>query len=102
MVNYRPRNDYCIVRLETITENKFGMAIPISSNEAKKWIIHAVGPDVKDIKPGDVVQLMGKVGEDLAVLPREKDLYISRQANILYVVEETPDEEVYEEKVSDK
>ena len=102
MREYLPRNDFVILRLEILSENKQGLAIPSKSDEAHKWSIHAVGPDVKDLNPGDVVQAMGTQGEDLARLPREKDLWITKQANILLVVRETEEEDVSEAVVSDK
>lgn len=56
--------------------------------EAGGLLEHA-GPDVKDeLKPGDEVLLIGTVGQDVVQLPREKDLLVTRERNVILVVEE--------------
>lgn len=87
-MQYRPRNDFVILKLTRIEVNKAGVAIPQGSNESMKWTVHSTGPKVEDLVSGDVVLVMGTQGQDLAPLPRERDLFITKEANVLLVVTE--------------
>lgn len=86
-MKYLPRNDFVVVELKLRTQIQ-KLHVPEQSDEAKEWIVRAVGPDVKDdgmLRPGAVVQITGTVGEDIARLPREKGLFVTKQANIVLV-----------------
>ena len=86
-MKYRPRNDYVILRLSNIDKTAAGVVIPKANTEGRVWTVVAIGPKVDDLKPGDVVNPMGEVGQDIAMLPRERDLYLTKEANILMVTE---------------
>lgn len=84
-MKYAPRNDFVLFRL--IDKGRVGSIMtPQKSAQGKERIIVAVGPDVKDIKPGDSVFVIGVVGQDVVILPNEIDLYLTRQANVVLVV----------------
>ncbi len=86
-MKYRPRNDYVVLKLSNIDKTAAGVVIPKANAEGRIWTVVTCGPKVEDLKPGDVVTPMGEVGQDIALLPREMDLYILRQENILLVTE---------------
>mgnify|MGYP001596401512 CR=1 FL=1 len=86
-MKYRPRNDYVVLRLHNMDKTPAGVVIPKANAEGRVWTVVATGPKVEDLKVGDVVNPMGEVGQDIALLPRERDLYITREGNILMVQE---------------
>lgn len=85
MKQYIPRNDFVLVRLSTVASNG-GLILPQMSDQGMKWEVVAIGPKVEDLIVGDEVQMIGTQGEDLLRLPREKDLYISKEANVIYKI----------------
>jgi hypothetical protein len=70
-----------------------GITIPPNAPQAKERIVIAIGPKVEDLEVGDSIIGTGKMGEDVVPLPNEQDLYLTRQSNILLVIEEEGDEE---------
>jgi co-chaperonin GroES (HSP10) len=88
MIKYIPRNDFVLIRMVKRQVTALGVALPDKSRESTDLFIQAVGPDVTDLEIGDQVLAIGTPGEDLVLLPREKDLVMTKQANILCVVKE--------------
>ena len=87
-MNYRPRLDFVLLRVTERGVSIGGVALPEISKESKKTVVVAVGPDVVDgLKAGDEVLLIGTVGQDVVQLPREKNLLVTKQANVILVVE---------------
>jgi NADPH:quinone reductase-like Zn-dependent oxidoreductase len=63
------------------------MHAPQSSRAGKAHYIEAVGEDVKDLKPGDRVCIIGsKESETWIPLPDAPDLYMTRHGNAVVVV----------------
>ncbi len=91
MPKYVPRGDYVLVQLIDVTLSTGGVALPSISADAKSFYVVSCGPDVKDLKEGDQVQMIGTIGEDIARLPREKGLFITKQVNILYTIIPDPE-----------
>ena len=85
-MKYFPRGDYVLCRIERVDKSEGGIVIPSVSQQGNKWRVVAFGPDVKGLNAGDEVQLIGAVGEDIVPLPREKDLWLTKESNIVYVV----------------
>ncbi len=88
LVIYIPRGEYVLLRLELADVSKGGVALPERSGEAHRWIVKEVGDEVEDLRPGMRVQLMGEVGQDIARVPGDEKLYITKQSNILLIVKE--------------
>lgn len=86
LTRLQPRNDFVLVKLTTVGKSVGGVVVPDTSQEAQKWTVVSFGPDVKGLNPGDEVMIMGTIGEDIARLPRESSLFITKQANILLVI----------------
>ncbi|MDE2095623.1 MAG: hypothetical protein KGL39_00070 [Patescibacteria group bacterium] len=86
-MNYRPRNDYCLVRYVDIGKTPSGIATPNSSIQGKKFFIEAFGPDVEDLQVGDRILMVGTEKEDWAFLPNSRELLLIKQANIVMVYE---------------
>lgn len=85
-MKYHPRNDFVLYRMVDKGTVR-GIHVPQQAAQGKEMTIVAVGPDVVGIKPGDVVMAIGAYGQDLIALPNEKDLLLTKQANIVLVVE---------------
>lgn len=49
----------------------------------------AVGGDVKSVQPGDRVLIIGTVGLDVVTLPQEKELCLTKEANLICAWTET-------------
>ena len=84
---YKPRNDFVIWRL--VDKGMVGkLHVPEASAQGKERIVVAVGPDIKDLKVGDKIYVIGQVGADVIGMPDESNLYICKQANVILIVEE--------------
>jgi len=90
----RPRGEYVLLRLKRPGQTPTGIAVPDDSVEGHTWFILAVGPQVGDLEPGQRVLIMGAVGQDIAHVPNQKDIYITKQQNILLVVAEPSRDDV--------
>lgn len=53
------------------------------------YFVEATGPEIEDLQVGQQVLMMGKLGEDIAPLPLAKNLFITKQVNVLVVIEKT-------------
>src|SRR4051794_23877577 len=84
---YRPRGDFVIYRVRDRGVSAGGVALPDIAVEGKERVVVAMGPKVEDLAVGDVVVTTGQIGVDVSYLPDEKDLLITREANIAYVIE---------------
>ncbi len=86
-----PRNDFVLFRLVD-RQMVRGVYVPQISAQGKERIIEAIGPKVEDLKVGDKVFVIGQMGEDVVALPNDKDLFLTKQTNVVLIVEETTDE----------
>lgn len=84
---YIPRNDFVLIRIVEVDKSEGGVVLPSMSQQSKSYRVVAFGPKVTDLKVGDEVQMMGAVGEDIALLPREKGLCVTKEQNIIYVIQ---------------
>ena len=73
---YQPRNDLVLIR-RTPRGKVRGLHMPDSAREGFKLIVEAKGPKVEDLTVGSEVRI-----------PGQTDLYLTREANVLAVVEE--------------
>jgi hypothetical protein len=81
--DYKPRNDFVIVRRETVDTIK-GLYMPEQAAQGKRWCVVAVGPKVEDLKPGDYVLMIGSSQEqNWMPLPEDQDLLITRESNVV-------------------
>lgn len=76
-----PRNDLVVCR-EVNLGMVGGIALPDSAAEGHVNRVLAVGPEVKDLYPGDEVHIVGRKGIEWAFLPGEKDIFALKQVNI--------------------
>ena len=82
---YKPRGDF--VLYESVNRGHVrGLAMPDQAAEGKDLIVVAVGPDVKDLKPGDRVLVIGTAGETVVRVPETRYL-LTRQSNVIIVIE---------------
>lgn len=81
----KPRNDFVLVRIVSIGETESGIQLPDYSIEGKEFVVDAIGPDVENLNVGDKILAIGTIGQDLVYLPRRKDLFLTKQNNIVVV-----------------
>ncbi len=86
-INYKPRGDFVLFRV-TKRDKVLGIAMPQQSEQSVERTIVACGPDVKDLNVGDKVLVCGTIGDSVVAIPNEKDLLLTRQSNVLVVLEE--------------
>lgn len=84
---YQPRNDFVLFKMVD-TGSVRGILVPERSAQGKERIIVAVGPKVDGLKVGDKVLAIGTAGMDLIALPNDKDLFLTREQNVVLVVKE--------------
>lgn len=94
-MKYIPRHDFVLVQLITMDKSKDGVVLPSISQEAKKWKVVAMGPEVSkfetvtsNIKEGSVVILGGPVegkGNDYLMyqIPGSVDMFLVKDRNII-------------------
>ena len=88
IVTFYPRNDFVVFKF--IDKGRLrGIEMPQISAQAKERVVVAMGPKVEDLKIGDKVMVIGKVGEDVIALPNDSSLFLTRQANVTLIVVET-------------
>ena len=85
-MNYRPRNEFVLFR-RVDRGSVRGVAVPEASAQGKELVIEAIGPEVEDLAIGDIVLAIGTMGEDVVPVPNEHDLYLTRQSNVVAVVQ---------------
>ena len=91
---YRPRGEYVLLKFTRAGQTPSGIAVPDKATEGHTWHVLAVGPKVDDLEPDQRVLVMGSIGADIAVVPNEKDVYITKQQNVLLILAEPPKEVV--------
>lgn len=86
-----PRHTKVIVQAHVI-DNVQGIALSSKSIESKKFVVYAVGPEVKDLAVGDHVMMTGQEKVDWSWLPgfSEEKLLIIDEANVLLVYKPKP------------
>ena len=99
-LEYRPRNDYCLIRRDTLGRTPSGIAVGDETLEGIEHVVVAKGPDVVDLEIGDKVMMIGSKGEDYAFVPRERNLLVIKQANIILVYKEVPNVVIGEASVA--
>lgn len=82
---YTPRNNLVLIEQEARGKVR-GLHMPDRSEEGKRLIIRAVGPEVKGLEVGDEVLAVGTPNQDLVRIPGESNLYLTREANVLCVI----------------
>lgn len=90
-VKYRARNDNCLVRKVRV-EQVHGLFMPEASIHGNQFIIQEIGPDVKDLEPGDVVFVAGQIGVDVGEIPNDPNLLVCSQKNIKVVMKPVTEE----------
>src|SRR4051812_9202916 len=89
-LKYAPRNDFVLIQI--IDRGYVGkVAVPGISKAGKDLVVVAMGPDVKSLNVGDKVMVIGEVGEALAALHDRKDMFVTKQSNVCYVITEEPE-----------
>ena len=86
-MNFIPRNDFVLVRIVQLKEVG-GLAMPDIAIQGKCFVVVAVGPDVKDLEPGDRVLMIGSEGVHYYPLPSSKDLLVIKQDHVVLVYAE--------------
>lgn len=86
-MKYRPRNDFVLLRRVKIDRTKEGLVMPDISEEGYITVIEAIGPTVEDLEVGDQVMAIGSPGVDLVVLKTDRNLFMTKEANVLVVLE---------------
>ena len=84
-MKYRPRNNLVLIRRERI--KVVGLHMPDEAQEGNRLIVEAIGPQVENLYVGDVVLAIGTPGQDLVRIPTESNLFLTKEANVLAVVE---------------
>ncbi len=87
MSKYRCRNDFVLFRLVNRGQLR-GVVMPDVAAEGKERVVVAFGPDVKDLEVDDRVLVIGQIGVDTIQLPNDRDLYMTKAANVALVVTE--------------
>jgi hypothetical protein len=86
-LTFKPRNDLVVLRRDLV--KRIGQVnVPENSAEAQKFYVVEAGPKVEGLKAGDRVLFGGttRTGE-VSWIPGTKDLLMTRQENILCVIE---------------
>ena len=84
-IDFRPRNDYVLIRIVELGQNPAGIAIPQISAQGKEFHVVAVGPDVEDLDVGDKVLMLGSKNTTYFELPNSKDLIVMKEENVVLV-----------------
>lgn len=88
MLTYNPRCDYVLVRLVRADKSVGGVVLPEATTEGHHWYVEDVGPEVENLEAGERVDIMGQIGEDIAPLRGEKDLFLTKQSNVCLIIRE--------------
>lgn len=88
-LTYKPRCDYVLIRLARADKSDGGVVLPEATTEGHRWFVEDVGPDVEDLDVGERVDVMGQIGQDIAPLRGEKDLFLTKQTNVCLIIRES-------------
>jgi hypothetical protein len=92
MIQFTPRGPYCVIRVSYRETNQAGIAVSQASAEGRQYHVESIGPDVKDLKVGDRVLMVGKKNEEYWDIPAHNGLLLVKESVISLVVTETADE----------
>lgn len=92
MIQFVPRGPYCVIRVSHIDKNAAGIALSQTSADAKQYHVESVGADVKDLKVGDRVLMVGKPREDYWDILGQYGLMLVKESAISLIVTESADE----------
>ena len=87
-LTYKPRCDYVLVRLARADKSVGGVVLPEVTQEGHRWYVEDVGPEVEDLEAGDRVDIIGQIGQDIAQIRNEKDLFQTKQSNVCLIIRE--------------
>lgn len=82
---YEPLWDFVVVRSVHVDTTN-GVVLPESTMESVAWFVVAVSADTKGLAPGDQVLVIGTQGQDVVRLPRERNLYVTKEKNLILKV----------------
>ena len=84
---YTPRNSFVLCRLVARGTTDGGLVIPESDKGGKDVFIEKVGEDVKGLKEGDQVMVVGNAGEvNCYPLPLDSTLFVVKEEFVALVV----------------
>lgn len=83
----QPRNDFVLFRIVNLGAIR-KIAMPDQAVQGKERIVVAVGPKVEGLAVGDKVYVIGSMGQDVIPFPGERDLYLTKEANVALVERE--------------
>lgn len=87
-MKYQPRNDFVLIKVTARDKSAHGVVLPQVSMEAKDYMVVSFGSDVKGLKAGDRVLLIGQLGMQYFPVPREQDLILIKQEGVALVIAE--------------
>jgi co-chaperonin GroES (HSP10) len=79
----QPRGDFVVVKIVPKGETASGIKVSESSLEGQDHIVVAKGPKVEDLEIGDVVMMTGRKDLDWSLIPKQRNLMIIRESNIV-------------------
>lgn len=85
-VRYRMRHNNVLIKI-TPVEKVRGLFMPEASMQGVQYIVEEIGPEVKDLKKGDVVLVTGKPGVDIGLLPNDSKMLVAPEDKILLIIE---------------
>lgn len=78
--DWLPRNAYVLCRAEKVKHGKLTM--PDHSPEGERYVVVAMGPDVKDLTVGYEVKVMGRRDIEWSMLPGSMDHFCIHEKSI--------------------
>ena len=86
-LKYQPRHDFVVFRMVERGIVR-GVVLPDIARDSKRLVVEAIGPEVEDLKIGDVILALGQLGVEYSQLPHEKDLFLIRETSVALVIKE--------------
>ncbi len=86
--SWRPREDYVVFQRINRGETHSGIHVPDDSLEGVDHVVVAIGPKVVDLKVGDKIIALGKLGADYGEVPEHKKHFLTKATNVVLVFEE--------------
>lgn len=89
---YKPRKSFVVVCVVSLGKMQDGrIHLPDSAIEGKQYIVHAIGPDVKDLNIGDKVLMQGNQGSEWGYMPGTREFIVIDERNVVLVFEDKPE-----------
>lgn len=89
---YKPRKSFVVIRVVSLGKSKDGrIHLPDSAIEGKQYVVHAIGPDVKDLHVGDTVLMQGNQNEDWGYMPGTREFLVIDERNVVLIFEDKPE-----------